>query len=94
MRTPEEILEDNGYSIEDLEAEETILFRDPDFSSAIIGVDTNNRVVYDYEKMLEHLVKYEEMTYEEAADYVCYNTLRALDYIPGNKPIVMFPLID
>ena len=27
MKTPEEILEDNGYNINDLEAEETILFR-------------------------------------------------------------------
>lgn len=50
MKTPEEILEDNGYNIDDLEAEETILFRNPDFSTAIIGVDDNNRVVYDYEK--------------------------------------------
>lgn len=94
MKTPEEILEDNGYNINDLEAEETILFRNPDFSTAIIGVDDNNRVVYNYEKMLEYLVEYEDMDYEEAADYVCYNTLRALPYIHGNKPIVMYPLID
>ena len=45
-------------------------------------------------KMLKYLVEYEDMSYEEAADYVCYNTLRALPYIHGNKPIVMYPLID
>ena len=48
LKTPEEILEDNGYSIEDLEESETMLFRDPDFSTAIIGVDHYNRVVYDW----------------------------------------------
>ena len=94
MKTPEEILEDNGYSIEDLEESETMLFRDPDFSSAIVGVDHYNRVVYDYEKMIDYLVETEDMTYEDAADYVCYNTLRALDYMSGNKPVVMFPLIN
>ena len=37
MKTPEEILEENGYSIEELEESETILFRNPDFSTAIVG---------------------------------------------------------
>ena len=94
MKTPEEILEDNGYSIEDLEAEETILFRDPDYSTAICGMSHDGRVVYDYDKMLDYLVQYEEMDYDEAADFVSYDTLRALNYISGNKPIVMYPLLD
>lgn len=94
LKTPEEILEDNGYSIEDLEESETMFFRDPDFSTAIVGVDCNNRVVYDYEKMLDYLVVYENMTYEDAADFISYDTLRALAYWSGNKPVVMFPLIN
>ena len=94
LKTPEEILEDNGYSIEDLKESGTIMFRNPDFSTAIVGVDYYNRVVYDYEKMLDYLVKYENMTYEDAADFISYDTLRALDYISGNKPVVMFPLIN
>lgn len=94
IKTPEEILEDNGYLTEDLEESETMLFRDPDFHTAIIGVDHYNRVVYDYEKMLDYLVEHENMTYEDAADQISYDTLRALDYMSGNKPIVMFPLIN
>ena len=94
MKTPEEILEDSGYSIEDLQSEETILFRDPDYSSAIVGISDDYRVIYDYDKMLEYLMTYEEMNEEEAADYLSYNTIRSLSYISGTKPIIMYPLID
>ena len=94
LKTPEEILEDNGYCIDDLEESETMLFRNPDYSIAICGVSHDNRVVYDYEKMLDYLVKYENMTYEDAADYVSYDTLRSLGYISGNKPIVLYPLLN
>lgn len=70
MRTPEEILEENGYSIDELEESETMLFRNPDFSTAIIGIDNDNRVIYDYNKMIEFLVETEDMDYEEAADFI------------------------
>lgn len=91
MITPEDILEENGYSIEDLQDSETILFRNPDYATAIIGVTEDYKVVYDYEKMVEYLMCEDEMTYEEAADMINYNTIRSLPYIPGNKPIIMFP---
>lgn len=94
LKTPEDILEENGYSIEELEEAETILFRNPDFSTAIIGMTHDDRVVYDYYKMLEHLTKYEEMTYEDAADFVSYDTMRALSYMPGNTPVIIFPFVD
>ena len=94
MQTPEEILENNGYSIEDLEEEGTILFRNPDYTTAIVGVSDDYRVIYDYNKMLDYLVEYEKMNYEEAADNVSYDTIRSLSYIDGKKPIVMFSLIE
>ena len=94
MKTPEEILEENGYSIEDLQEEETILFRDPDYSTAICGVSDDFRVIYDYERMLEFLVETEDMSYEDAADFVSYDTLRFLGYIDGKRPIIMFPFIE
>mgnify|MGYP003291032837 CR=1 FL=1 len=94
MKTPEEILEDSGYSIEDLEEAETILFRDPDYSTAICGVSDDYRVIYDYDKMLEYLMTYEEMDEAEAADWLSYNTIRSLNYISGNKPIIMYPIMD
>lgn len=94
LKTPEDILEDNGYSIEELEEEETILFRNPDYTHAIIGMTHDNRVVYDYYKMLEYLVRYEDMTYEDASDFISYDTMRALSYMPGNTPVIIFPFDD
>ena len=37
--------------------EEAVVFENPDYDSAIIGYDANSeRVVYDYDKMVEHLM--------------------------------------
>lgn len=90
MKTPEEVLEFYGYSIEDLQEEETVLFRNPDYVTAIIGVTSDYKVVYDYDKMLDYLVQHEQMTYEDAADYLSYDTIRSLSYITGNKPIILY----
>lgn len=89
MKTPEEILEENGYDIEDLQETETILFRDPDYVMAIIGVTEDNEIVYDYQLMIEHLIKYEDMGYDDAADWINYNTIRSIPYIQGRKPVIM-----
>ena len=40
--------------------ENSIVFENPDYDSAIIGYDDNSsRIVYDYEKMIEHLMEEE-----------------------------------
>lgn len=61
MKSPEEILEDNGYSIEDLKEKEVMLFRKPDYSYAIIGISEDNRIIYDYYKMIEYLMTNDNM---------------------------------
>lgn len=88
-KTPEEILEENGYDIKALEEERTLFFRNPDFSTAIIGVTDDYHIVYDYDKMVEHLVKYEDMTEEEAIEWLDYNTLRSYSS-EGLMPIVVY----
>ena len=91
LRTPEEILEDNGYDIETLQEEKTILYRNPDFSTAIIGISDSYHVVYDYNKMIEHLMTYEGWSEEESIEWIDYNTLRAYTS-EGKMPIVMYPI--
>lgn len=71
--------------------EEAILFENPDYSSAIIGVSSDGRICYLVSAMLEYLIK-EEIAEDEtdAMDYLSYNTIRALDYISSPlKPIVV-----
>ena len=52
----------------------------------------DNRAVYDYEKMAEWLVVNEDFSYEEAVEWIDYNTLRALPYGGPDAPIVVYPI--
>ena len=83
--TKRELLEESGY-------EDLIIFQNPDYDDAIMGVSHDDRVIYDYDKMLEHLINNEGMSIEEAADFVSYDTIRSLSYRGENAPIVMFGL--
>lgn len=69
--------------------EEAIVFEDPDYDSAIIGYDANSeRVVYDYDKMVEHLMD-EGWDCDDAVEFIEYNTIRACPYMGERAPIVM-----
>lgn len=76
-------LEEHGY-------DEVILFENPDFAEAFIGVtsDSDHRAVYDHEKMITSLMVSDEMTYEDAAEFIDYNTIRSLGYVDGSPIIV------
>lgn len=69
--------------------EETSLFENPSYETAFIGISHDDRAVYDYDKMVEYLVEKDGISEEDAADFVCYNTLRSLPYYE-NSPIVVF----
>ena len=86
MSVEERIL-DNGY-------EDVCLLKDYSYDTALIGVTTDNRAVYDFDKMVEWLVETEEFTEEEAIEWIEYNTVRALPYMGSDHPIIMYPLID
>ena len=81
------ILEDMGY-------EDLIVFDNPAYDSAIIGVSDDNRVVYDYDKMVEDLMMTEGMDMLDAADFISYNTIGTHSPIPGSDPIIMYRLPD
>lgn len=76
----------------DMGHEDVTVFRNPDYDEAIIGITTDNRVVYSYSKMVESLMaESEDMSYEEASEFIDYNTIRALPYIE-NAPVIMYDL--
>ena len=81
--------------LNELGLEESIVFESPDYDAAIIGYDENSgRIVYDIEKMAECLMDEDDMTYEDAIDFISYNTLRALPYAGENGPIVLRSIED
>lgn len=80
------LLADMGY-------EDTIVFENPAYETAIIGISYDDRAIYDLDLMIDYLVKNDGMTEEEALEFIDYNTVRACDYIEG-APIIMTRLID
>lgn len=69
--------------------EDAVVLESPNYLSAVIGVSNDGRVIYSYPKMLQHLVLTDGMTYEEAAEFVDYNTLGAIPSMGEKAPIVM-----
>ena len=48
-------------------------------------------VIYSYPRMLEHLVLNDGMTYEEAAEFIDYNTIGSLPYmgVPRLRSVIL-----
>lgn len=82
----------NRQLLLDMGHEDFIVLENPDYDSAIIGITDDNRVVYDYVEMVTHLVENDNMTEEEAADFIDYNTIRTIPYVGAGAPIVMYSL--
>lgn len=72
--------------------EDAIVFDNMSYDGSIIGVTTDDRVVYDYNKMIEELMQDEEWSYDDAVEWIDYNTIRALPYAGPNGPIIMYPI--
>jgi hypothetical protein len=75
--------------LNELGLEESIVFENPDYDEAITGVSSDGNVIYDYDLMVECLRR-EGMSFEEAIDWIDYNTIRALPYIGEGAPIIMY----
>ena len=82
MNKVRELLLEEGY-------EDVVIFENFSYDTAFIGVSEDNRAVYDYDKMIEYLVKVEGFEDEiEAIEWIEYNTIRALPYME-NAPIIV-----
>jgi hypothetical protein len=64
------------------------------YDDALIGVTDDGRAVYDYELMVEWLMDTEGWSYEDAAEWVNYITIRALPYMDEDAPIILNRLED
>ena len=82
----EQKLLNNGY-------EGVKYLTDYSYDTALIGVTTDNRAVYDFEKMIDWLIETEEFSDRtEAIEWIEYNTLRAIPYFGDDAPIIIYPL--
>lgn len=76
--------------LEELEIS-AVAFESPSYLNAIIGISHDDRLIYDYDKMIDCLIEEDGMSYEEAMEFIDYNTIRALPYYPNGPIILMRP---
>ena len=65
-----------------------------DYADAFIGMSHDGRAVYSYDRMIEHIMLKEGWSYEDAVEWIDYNTIRALPYGGDNSPIVVYDVPD
>jgi hypothetical protein len=80
------IIEEFGY-------ENVLIFSNPSYASAFVGISEDNRAIYDFDKMIEYLIEEEGWSDIEAIEFIEQNCLRSLPYYE-NAPIVMYRLED
>ena len=78
-----EILQKKGFK-------DAVLFVDPSFAQAIIGISEQGRVIYSYEKMIDSLRISRSLSREEAVDFVSQFTLRDLPLMGEKRPIISY----
>lgn len=69
---------------------DSVVFQNPDYVSAVVGVSEEGRVIYSYEKIVRALTMTDGMDYEEAVEFVDFNTVGALPTMGENAPIIMY----
>ena len=90
MKTVDEIKEylcEHGY-------EGTIVFENPGYAEAFVGVTEDGRAVYDFEKMVVSLQEEDGMEEMDAIEFIEYNTIRAIPYIGHGAPVVFYPVME
>ena len=68
--------------------EDTIVFSEPSYNNSIIGVTWDGRAVYDFHCMVRELMQNENMTEDEAEDFLNFNVLGSIG--SPDSPIVVF----
>ena len=72
--------------------DDVLLFDNPSYDDALIGVTEDDRAVYDFDKMVAWLVEHDGMTVDEAIEWIEYNAVRALPYHGDRAPIIVYSI--
>lgn len=80
--------------LNELGLEDSVVFENPDYDSAIIGYTDDQRIVYDFYLMVEHLMTVDNMSFDDAIEFIEYNTIRAIPYAGSLAPIVLHRIYE
>lgn len=68
--------------------EDSLVFDNASYDNSIIGVSTDGRVIYSFNKMVKELMADDGCSELEAIEWIEYNTIRSLPYMGENAPII------
>ena len=68
---------------------DALVFDNPAYDNSIIGQTFDGRAIYDVEAMAAELAADDEITLEEAMDFIDYNAIRSLPYAGAKAPVVV-----
>lgn len=68
---------------------DSIVFDNCSYDNAIIGATFDGRAIYDFDLMVEELMNDDGCSYEEAVEWIEYNTIRALPYAGSKAPVIV-----
>lgn len=78
-----------NMNIREILPEGAIILDNSAFDNSIIGVTLDGRLIYDYDKMIEEIIEDDGMSFDEAMEWIDYNTIRALPYAGIGAPIII-----
>ena len=70
--------------------QDALVFDNYAYDNSIIGVSLDGRVIYCFDMMVQELMMEENISEEEAIEWIEYNTLRSLPYAGDKAPIVVY----
>ena len=85
MNNAEKLLLDYGY-------EGVKYLTNYSYDTALIGISDDNRAIYDFDLMIEWLMLEKNFDYNDAIEWIEFNTIRALPYMGEGAPIIMYAL--
>lgn len=69
--------------------EDALVFDNPAYDNSIIGTTFDGRAIYDIDLMADELASDDEISVEEAMDFIDYNAIRSLPYAGEKAPVVV-----
>lgn len=69
--------------------DDSLVFDNPAYDESIIGKTFDGRAIYDIEKMAEELATDDNISIEDAMDFIDYNAIRSLPYAGDKAPVVV-----
>ena len=76
---------------DDNENKDIIVLEGDEYADSAIGLSEDNHIVYDYEKMIESLMKQNNWTDTEAIEWIDFNLLGSIKsmHSHGKEPIIL-----